>query len=98
MFYSWGKNTKEWSYDFKGEDLNIVCVYSYFAVLFVFPVAWNLKWYIVSDKRSEDVQVSYLELKNKLGEHTPSLSLWTRFGLLFVFAFFVFSTILAGVL
>jgi hypothetical protein len=98
IFFGWGRKSKSWS--FIDEDQTpkaILCVYDYFDMFFFFKLVVRKKWYIVTENRSEDEEISFKELQEMTPGYTPQLSVWEAYGLLIlagmVGSFILFSSL-----
>lgn len=85
FLFGWGKKTKNFPI---AEAQHIIAVWNYFHIFWC-PVSFNLKWHLISDKRSEDREVTEEEVKKLLNQETVSIGVWNRFGLLIVIAILV---------
>jgi len=77
MFWGWGTKSKQWDL---GDGRILMLSWSYFSLLFC-PVSSNTQWFILSDSRSQDRRIGYGEVQALIPENTPTMSLWSRFGL-----------------
>jgi Mg-chelatase subunit ChlD len=91
MFFSWGQSHKQFHTTHKDEPKKLLLTYSYFKLFFIFPLVWNLKWFLLSDRRSEDKQIDYSDVVKLYSPNkAPALSIWNRFGLLIAIAIVLF--------
>lgn len=63
--------------------MHLVVTWNYFHIFWC-PVATNIKWHIVGDKRSEDREIDYEEVKKLIPQDTPNLSIWQEYGLVII--------------
>lgn len=77
IFWGWGSKSKSWSL---GEGLFIVVTWSYFDIFFM-PIAFNKKWHLLTNNRSEDKVISYEEVKKLIPENTPKIGIFYEYGL-----------------
>lgn len=62
----------------------LVATWRYFHVFWIFPIAGKIQWFIISDKRSEDIEIPYEKVQQLIPNETPKVNVWDRFGLLIV--------------
>jgi hypothetical protein len=89
IFLGFGTSSRTWELDKEGHITQLVCKYNYFAPFFFFPVSWGETWYLLGDKRSEDKEIPYSEVKALVPHGTPKLDIWTKWGLFLALGFFV---------
>ncbi len=84
----WGAGTKEsrWSMP-DGRTLVVRWKYSH---LFWCPIAYKICWFIFTDKRSEDREITYGEVARIFPTNTPHISHWQRLGGYYLIAVIVF--------
>lgn len=80
MLFGWGKKTKIWGID---ENSHLLAVWNYFHIFWC-PIAYNVQWHLIGDKRSEDQVISYEKVKELFPNETPELNLWQKYGLIFL--------------
>jgi hypothetical protein len=96
IIYGWGKSSKQWQKMVNGEAKILICSYNYFSLFFFLTIAFNAKWFLAGENRSEDKQLTYTEVKKLFPEKTPRLGIWKRFSLLIVItSLILFGTISA---
>lgn len=78
FLFGWGTKNKTWFID---DARSLIVVWKYFHIFF-FPVAYDVKWHLIGDARSEDRVISEEELKKLFPVNRPNISIWYRFGLL----------------
>lgn len=61
----------------------LVATWKYFHI-FWFPAAGAIHWHVMNDKRSEDKEISYDEVKKLVPVNPPEISIWQRYGLYFL--------------
>lgn len=82
IYFGWGTKNKTWSFKSSGEEKRLVCKYKYISVMVIFKLIVKKEWYILSDKRSEDMKISIEQVKKLFPNKVPSLGWWESYGLL----------------
>jgi hypothetical protein len=81
VFYGWGTKTKYWPLP-DGRTLTAVWQYVH---AYWFPIAYSAKWYVSCVNPLENREISYDEVRGLFPTEPPKLSVWDRYGLLFLF-------------
>lgn len=79
FFFGWGTKNKTWP--IVGSDKYLVATWSHFHI-FLIPIGYGIKWHIIGDSRSEDVQISYDKVKEMFPENTPKVHIFQKYGLI----------------
>ncbi len=82
LFFGFGTRSKKWIF---GNSFCLVAEWDY-VDFFMCPLALSIKWKLIGDKRSEDRQLTYKEVKEMFPVKTPKVGKLDRFGLLYVIA------------
>lgn len=92
MLIGWGKKSKEWSFE---SGLTLVASWSYFSLVFC-PVSRSTRWYIIGDKRSEDLEITKQQFDEMFPDDPPKVPLWDRYGLWMMLGAYLTIAIIAG--
>lgn len=71
MFWGWGTKSKSWN---MGNGYTLTCQYKYFHIWFVLRFITKKRWFIQGDKRSEDREVTYQQLKKLMPDGVPRIN------------------------
>jgi hypothetical protein len=82
VFTGWGTKTKNWPLP---DGRNLAAHWQYIHAYW-FPVAHSVKWYVSCANPLENREISYDEVRGLFPTEPPNLSLWDRYGLLFLLA------------
>ncbi len=77
MFFGWGKKSKR-APTHDGKE--IIAVWNYVHIMFLFRTAWGVKYYLVGNDRSQDRLLSHDEAAQKTTQ-LPAPSAFEKFGL-----------------
>ncbi|MDB5195102.1 MAG: hypothetical protein JWO84_286 [Parcubacteria group bacterium] len=91
MYYGSGTKSREWPLS---DGKTLVLKYKY-VELFFCPISMKRKWYVIGDKRSEDVEISKEAAYRLLPTGTkPDVPFWDLYGgyflLVLLIALFIF--------
>lgn len=92
ILFGWGRKKKSWSL---GDGRTILATWGYFSIFFC-PIAGKVAWHILGENRSEDEIISYEKVQALIPEGTPSIGVWSRFGLLIAIGLLMLSGLIFG--
>lgn len=91
FLFGWGTKNKTWP--MADTNKHLVATWSYFH-LFWLSIGYNIKWSIIGDNRSEDLQITYNKVKEMFSGDVPKVNIWQRYGLLIVVGILGFFSLL----
>jgi hypothetical protein len=71
FFFGWGTKQKSWDL---GNGYTLLCVYRYFHIWIVIRFITRKNWYIQGDRRSEDRELTYEQVKQLIPSGAPRIS------------------------
>lgn len=77
LFFGWGTKTKKWNL---GNGYQLLCVYKYFHIWFVIRFITEKRWYLLSNSRSEDREISAAQVAQLLPSGIPQVSAYGAVG------------------
>lgn len=81
--FGWGTRQKSWAL---ADGQQLLLVYKYFHLFFIFRVASDQKWFLIGNDRREDREISVEQVRVLFPANTPSLNLWERYSLFLLIA------------
>lgn len=91
IFFGWGRKSKRWHF----RDGYLVVVWSYWHIFFC-PCAYDIRWHVEGENRSEDHWISEAMIKEIIPENTPDIGKWDRYGMLYVLGGFIALIVLSS--
>lgn len=92
LLFGWGTSSKTWNI-VNGQQ--IMATWHYFN-LFFFPIASNIRWHFIADKRSEDREITYQEAEQLSGISNLNIGRWQQYGLMYATGYLIVSTVLVS--
>ncbi len=80
--FVWGTRGNQWTVTHQGQQKTLVLRYSYFSIIIAFSIAWGEQWFLLSDKRSEDVRLTKEQVAMIFQpEKPPGIHPWEKYSL-----------------
>lgn len=92
IFFGWGRKTKTWVIK---DSQQLVAMWNYFSIFWC-PTAFNVKWHLLNENRSEDKVLTEDEVSKLLGVDAPSIGIWNSCGLWLVIGGLVILSIMSS--
>ncbi|MDB4984730.1 MAG: hypothetical protein JWM20_909 [Patescibacteria group bacterium] len=90
--FGWGRKSKSWLLP---DGSHVLAYWRYFHIFWC-PLAFNIKWHLVGDNRSEDKVITHEKVKELMPHNTPDLNAWQRYGLLMAAGVCILIAIISG--
>jgi len=74
MFWGWGTKSKRWDMD---NGYMLICQYRYFHIWFILRFITKKRWFIQGDKRSEDREITFEQVKQLMPNGVPRINAYS---------------------